>query len=305
MDYDVVVAGGGLAGLTAGLYAARYGLKTLVLEHLMPGGQVVNIEHIRTFPGFEDGISGAELGPVVQMQAEAAGAEFAMDTVTGLEPGDGGFTVHGESGTDYTTRTVIIATGSERRKLGIPGEEEFDGAGLSVCASCGGPLFAGRRVLVVGGGDSALEESLVLPEVGVKQVLLVHRGAAFDGQRLLADQVAASPAIETVFCAEVTEIRGNGTVTEVVLREGETTRTEAVAGVFIFAGQMPNSEWVRGTVELDGGGHVITDTLMRTSVPGVFAAGDIRADSAAQLVSSAGDGATAAVAAARYLKAQE
>ena len=306
MDYDVVVAGGGLAGLTAGLYGARYGLRTLVLEHMMPGGQVVNVEKIETFPGFPAGVSGAELGPVVMEQAEAAGAAFAAGTAAALEQlehGDG-LVVRTEGGPDYRTRTVIIATGSSRRALGIPGEQEFEGRGVSQCASCDGPFFAGQRVCVVGGGDSALDEAVVLVQVGVKQVLLVHRGAGFSAQQVIADRVRATPAIMPLLGTELAEIRGGTTVSEVVLRRGDVTSTEAVDGIFVFAGQVPNSEWLRGTVDLDAAGHVVTDPLLRTSVPGVFAAGDIRQHSAAQLVSSAGDGATAAVAAARYLKAR-
>jgi thioredoxin reductase (NADPH) len=308
MDYDVVVAGGGLAGLTAGLYAARYGLRTLVLEHMMPGGQVVNVERIETFPGFADGVSGAELGPIVMEQAEAAGATFVMDTATALEPtgpeqGDG-FLVRTADGPDYGTRTVIIATGSSRRELGISGEQEFEGRGVSQCASCDGPFFAGKRVGVIGGGDSALDEAAVLVEVGVKQVLLVHRGTGFSAQQVLVDRVRAMPAITPLLGTELTEIRGSGTVSEVVLRSGDVTSTETVDGVFVFAGQVPNSGWLRGAVDLDAAGHVVTDTLLRTSVPGIFAAGDIRQHSAAQLVSSAGDGATAAVAAAKYLRAR-
>jgi thioredoxin reductase (NADPH) len=313
MDYDVVVAGGGLAGLTAGLYAARYGLRTLVLEHMMPGGQVVNVEKIETLPGFPDGISGAELGPIVMEQAEAAGAKFAMDTAMALEPtgpeptaldrGDG-FVVRTAGGPGYRTRTVIIATGSSRRALGIPGEQEFEGRGVSQCAACDGPFFAGKRVCVVGGGDSALDEAAVLVEVGVKQVLLVHRGTDFGAQQVIAGRVRAQPAITPLLGTEVTEIRGGKTVSEVVLRHGDVTSTEAVDGVFVFAGQVPNSGWLRGTVDLDAAGHVVTDPLLRTSVPGVFAAGDIRQHSAAQLAASAGDGATAAVSAVRHLRAR-
>lgn len=307
-DYDVVVVGGGLAGLTAGLYSARFGLRTLVIEQLTPGGQVLNVEKIETYPGFADGVSGVELGPTAQLQAEDAGAQFAMDTVTGLTRSAAaespGFVIQCAGGDELVTRTVIIAAGSSRRALGVPGETEFFGRGISHCASCDGHFFAGQRVCVVGGGDSALDEAGVLIEHGVEQVLLVHRGAQFRAQQAIVDRVRASflsSAIEAVFETELVEIRGDGAVNEVVLAQAGATRSEKVGGVFVFAGQEPNTGWMREVVELDAGGHVVTDVWLRTSTPGVFAAGDIRANSAAQLVAAAGDGATAAVAAARYL----
>jgi thioredoxin reductase (NADPH) len=304
MSYDVVIIGGGLAGLTAGLYAARYGLRTLVLEPMMPGGQVVNNERIETFPGFPDGIGGAELGPTVLAQAEQAGAEFAMDSVTGLEKAaDGGFTIHCDGG-DHGGRAVIIAAGSSRRGLGVPNEEAYRGRGVSECAACDGSFFVGQRVVVVGGGDSALEEACVLADQGVGPILLVHRGAAFDAQKVIQDRVRTKASIEPVFDTELVELRGDGGVSEVVLRHAGASRTEAVNGVFPFIGLRPNTEWLAGFVDLDPSGHVVTDASLMTSVAGVFAAGDIRQNSVAQLVASAGDGASAAVAAVRYLQAR-
>jgi thioredoxin reductase (NADPH) len=307
-DYDLVVVGGGLAGLTAGLYGARYGLHTLVIEQLTPGGQVLNVEKIETYPGFDDGVSGVELGPTAQLQAEDAGARFAMDTVTGLASAgpapDAGYVVRCASGDERSTRAVIVAAGSSRRALAVPGETEFLGRGISHCASCDGHFFAGQRVCVVGGGDSALDEAGVLLEHGVEQVLLVHRGTQFRAQQAIVDRVRANEAIEVAFETELVEIRGDAAVNEVVLTHEGATRSEKVGGVFVFAGQRPNTAWLGAAVELDTGGHVITDVWLRTSAPGVVAAGDIRANSAAQLVASAGDGATAAVAAARYLAGQ-
>jgi thioredoxin reductase (NADPH) len=305
MDCDVVIVGAGLAGLTASLYTARFGLRTLVIEEMMPGGQAINVEEIQTFPGFADGVSGAELGGTVQVQAEAAGAEFVLGTATGLEQADpldsDGLVVSSADGERHTTRTVIIATGSSHRSLGIPGEAEFTGRGVSHCASCDGPNFVGKSVAVVGGGDSALDEAGVLARLGVKQVLVVHHGPAFRAQQVIIDRLQGVDAIEPVFSAELVEIRGEEKVNEIVLRQQGTTITAAVDGIFVFTGQDPNSAWLRGLVELDPAGHVVTDIWMQTSVPGVFAPGDIRQNSAAQLVASAGDGATAAVAAARYL----
>jgi thioredoxin reductase (NADPH) len=301
IDHDVVVVGAGLAGLTASLYAARFGLRPLLVEQMAAGGQVVNVERIETYPGFPEGISGFQLGPLVQEQAEAAGAEFAMDTAIGLERSDGdGLLVRGAAD-EYATRAVIIATGSSLRHLGIPGEEDFVGRGVSYCASCDGPFFVGKQVCVVGGGDSALDEAGVLAELGVERVLLVHRGPSFRAQAVIADRVRALANIEPLFETELAEIHGDGSVSDVVLRQRGNTRTETVAGVFIFVGLDPNSGWLRGVVEMDASGHVVTDAWLQTSLPGVFAAGDIRQHSAAQLVAAAGDGAAAAVAAAQFL----
>jgi thioredoxin reductase (NADPH) len=303
MDYDTIVVGGGLAGLTAGLYTARAGVSTLIIEQLMPGGQVANIEHIETFPGNAEPVGGMMLGPATQMQAEAAGAAVAMETVLGLQDADGGFTVRTAEG-EHTARTVILACGSSLRALGVPGEEEFRGHGVSQCADCDGFFFRGRKVAVVGGGDSALDEALVLTNCGVERVLIVNRGPDLrDAQRVLVDRVQANGNIECVFGTEVVEITGTGgAVSAVTLRQGERTWDETVGGVFVFAGLVPNTDWLKGLVGLDEDGRIVVDAMMATSVPGVFAAGDVRQHSVAQLAASAGDGATAAIAAARYLR---
>jgi thioredoxin reductase (NADPH) len=301
MNHDVVVIGAGLAGLTAGLYSARFGLRTLIIEQMAPGGQVVNIERIETFPGFPDGIGGATLGPMVQAQAEEVGAEFAFDTVNGVERSTNkGFAIRC-SGEDRLADAIIIAVGSLRRGLGVPGEAELRGHGVSECAACDGPFFVGKRVVVVGGGDSALDEACVLADLGAEQILLVHRGSSFEGQRRLIERVRSKPIIEPMFDTELVEIRGDGVVSEVVLRQAGALRTQAADAVFPYIGLQPNTDWLKGTVDLDESGHVVTDASLMTSLAGVFAAGDIRQHSAAQLVASAGDGASAAVAAARYL----
>jgi len=296
-EYDLVIVGAGLAGLTAALYGARYGLRTAVVEHLAPGGQVLNVEKIENFPGFPDGIAGFDLGPIVQEQAEKAGAEFLMNTAIGLQVSHDQRILQCE-GTSIACRSLIVAAGSSFRTLGIPGEAEFLGKGVSHCASCDAPFFVGKNVCVVGGGDSALDEAAVLA-AQVGKVTLVHRGDRFSAQQVAIDHLAELPNVETVFNAEVREIAGGQTVTGVRLSD---ERTLEVAGVFLFVGLQPNTAFLQGAVDLDGAGHVVVDAHLQSSVPGVFAAGDIRQGSARQLVSAAGDGASAAVFAAQYLR---
>ena len=299
-EYDLTIVGGGLAGLTAAMYGARFGLRTVLVEHLASGGQVLNVEKVENYPGFPQGVSGFDLGPLVQEQAEAAGAEFLMDTATGLEL-DGDTRVLRCQTTDLRSRAVVIAAGSALRRLGIPGEAELTGRGVSHCASCDAPFFVGKHVCVVGGGDSALDEAAVLAQQ-VGRVTVVHRGPAFtSAQRVAVDRLAALPNVETALNTEVVQIVGSGTVSSIVLRSDGATRSQDVAGVFVYVGLEPNTAFVRDVVELDPSGHVTVDAHLQSSVPGVFAAGDIRQGSARQLVAAAGDGASAAVFAANYL----
>jgi len=301
-EFDLVIVGAGLAGLTAAMYAGRYGLSVAIVDQMGAGGQIVNVEKIENYPGFPEGVAGFDLGPMVQEQAEAAGAEFIMDTVEALEiDGDNRIVRCAEE--ELRARAVIVAAGSSLRALGIPGEERLLGKGVSHCASCDAPFFAGQDACVIGGGDSALDEAAVLAGQAAR-VLLIHRGSEFDAQQAIIDKVAALPNIEPLSDTEIEEILGDDAVTGVRLRDlasGET-REEELAGVFVFVGLEPNTAFVRGVLDLDEAGHIKTDVLMRTSVPGVFAAGDIRQASVAQLVSAAGDGATAAVATYRYLR---
>jgi thioredoxin reductase (NADPH) len=299
-EYDLAIVGGGLAGLTAAMYGARIGLRTVVLEHLTPGGQVLNVEKIENFPGFPQGIAGFDLGPLVQEQAEAAGAEFVMDRATRLEMIGDRRVLHGD-GSELTARAVIVAAGSTLRSLGIPGEVEFLGRGVSHCASCDAPFFVGKEVCVVGGGDSALDEAAVLA-AQVGRVLVVHRGAAFNAQQAAVRRLQGFANVELLFETELVSIHGSDTVASVRLRTNGSTREQALAGVFVFVGLEPNTAFVRDTLELDSSGHVIVDARLQASVRGVFAAGDIRQGASGQLVAAAGDGATAALGAARYLR---
>ena len=296
-EFDLVILGGGLAGLTAALYSARFGLHTCVVEQMAAGGQILNVEKIENYPGFPEGVAGFDLGPIVQEQAEAAGAEFTMDTAIGLAI-DGEHRVVRCEGAELISKCVIVATGSAFRELGIPGEREFLGKGVSHCASCDAPFFVGKKVAVVGGGDSALDEAAVLA-AQVGRVSVVHRGASFSAQQVAIDRLAELPNVDTLFGAEIHEIIGEQTVSRVRLSTGADVD---VSGVFIFVGLEPNTRFLEGVVDLDPAGHIVVDQHLQTSVSGVFAAGDLRQGSARQLVSAAGDGASAAVFAAQYLR---
>jgi len=298
-DYDLLIVGGGLAGLTAALYGARIGLRTAVVEQMAPGGQVLNVEKIENFPGFPQGIAGFDLGPLVQEQADAAGAEFVMDTATRLEV-NGDRQVLQCDGGELSSKALIIAAGSALRPLGIPGEAEFLGKGVSHCASCDAPFFVGKDVCVVGGGDSALDEAAVLAgQVG--RVLVVHRRPAFSAQEVAVKRLEALSNVDVLFETELVAIRGGNTVSSISLLSNGSTSERELSAVFIFVGLEPNTAFVRGTVDLDSTGHVVVDAHLQSSVAGVFAAGDIRQFASGQLVSAAGDGATAALSAARHL----
>jgi thioredoxin reductase (NADPH) len=300
-ECEIAVVGGGPAGLTAALFAARHGRSTILFDPLGAGGAILNTERVEDFPGFAEGVSGFELGPRMQEQAAAAGAVFELDEVRRLEPRGEQWAVVTASG-ELVAGAVIVATGTRARKLGVPGEDELEGKGLSHCASCDGPLHRGKVVAMVGGGDSASLEALELVGHEV-EVVLVHREETLSAQRTYSLRVAESPQVEIRHQTVVDAILGDGRVDGVRVRDlgtGESS-TLSAEGVFVHAGRVPNTELLDGVVALDDGGRVPTDIWLRTELPGVFAAGDIRADAAGQAISAAGDGATAAVAAHRYL----
>ena len=301
--YDAVIIGGGVAGLSAAIHAARSGLRCLLVERMMPGGQIFNATHIENMPGIVEPVSGVELSELLHDQAAQACVEIALSEVTALEP-DGSYWLVRKYDGDIRAKTVIIAAGSSFKKLGLDREDELYGSGISNCASCDGPLFTEQVVGVVGGGDSALDEALALTEFA-SRVIIFHRDAALNGQAVLQQRVHADPKIEIRSNTEVSGLLGNATLEAVSTRhteEGETSQVD-LAGLFVFIGLEPNTDFLDGVVPLDTAGHVETDIWMRTPTKGIFAVGDIRQDSAALLASSAGDGATAAVAAKRYIDA--
>ncbi len=301
VDYEIAVAGGGPAGLTAALFAARHGRSTVLLDPLGVGGAILNTERVEDFPGFPDGVPGFELGPRMQEQVMDAGGAFAMGEVRRIEPRGDDWSLVTDDG-DVGAAAVIVATGSRFRKLGVPREEEFEGRGLSTCASCDGPLYREQLVAVCGDGDSALLETLELVGHGVRVVLL-HPGETLAGQETYRRRVRDSAQVELRHRTVLEEILGDGQVDAVRVRDIETgeSSTLPVSAVFANVGRIPNTSMLEGVVALDEHGRVPTDIWMRTEHEGLFAAGDVRADAAGQAISAAGDGATAAVAAHRYL----
>jgi len=304
-EYDLVIVGGGAAGLTAGMYASRYGLKTVIVEHMMAANQVINVQKIEDFPGFPQGLSGAELGPLMMEQAMDAGAELVMDEAMGLRL-DGNYRVIEATEDSYRAKALVVAAGSRLRKLGIAGEEEFLGRGVSHCATCDGPLFKGEVVGVLGGGDSAADEALTLTEYA-QQVVLFHRSNRFRSQKVLQERLLSHPKMDISLNTVVESILGDETVTGVQVRNVVTNLVNRVnlSGLFIYVGLEPNTEFLRGVLKTDKAGHIPVNLWMETDVPGVYAAGDIRQHSAAQLASAAGDGATAAIAAFRYISGRQ
>jgi len=294
--YDIVVAGGGIAGLTAALTAARLGRSTLVLTGDVLGGHLLSIERVDGFPGHPEGIPGYDLCPIVQEQATEAGAAVAMTEVAALEAD--GETWHVQSGSgEHLARAVIVATGTSFRTLGVPGEERLFGRGVSRCASCDAPMLRGRPAVVVGGGDSALQEALTLAGYA-SAVTIVTDGAELTGQSAYRDLATSHRKIDIRHNGKVIEILGDSVVTGVRLEGGEEVVADAV---FVFIGLVPNTAFVQGIVPLDDAGRIVVDGSMRTGVPGLFAAGTVRSGTVGRATASAGDGAAAAIAADRYL----
>jgi thioredoxin reductase (NADPH) len=301
-QYDVVIAGGGVAGLTAGLTSARAGRRTLVLTGQALGGHLLSIERIDGYPGFPDGVPGYDLCPMIQEQAVAAGAEFAATEATALRADDGTWRLTTAQG-EIRTRTVVIATGTTLKTLAIPGEERLRGKGVSHCASCDAPLLRGRIVGVVGGGDSALQEALTLAQ-HVSRVIILHRGNAFSAQAAYQERVRQDSKIEARFGTIVEEVIGNGGLTGVRTRTPGDGKAEdlELAGLFVYVGLAPATTWLEKVLALDSSGRIPVDDAMRSSVPGLFAAGTVRSGSAGRAAAAAGDGATAAVGVDQYVR---
>jgi len=300
-EYEIVIIGGGPAGLTAGLYTSRVRLSSLLIERGLVGGQIADAELVENFPGFPEGVSGLELGQSMHQQATKHGLNTIIAEVTGIELKGEKKVVMTTKG-DFAAKAVIIASGSERRKLGIPGEEEFTGKGISYCATCDAPFFKEKPVAVVGGGDAAITEALHLTKFA-SGVTVLHRRDQLRATRILQEKAFSEPKIEFLLNTVVEEIEGEDTVKRLKLRQVITGEKSAldVSGVFVSIGLTPATDYLRGVLALDAAGYIITSERMETEIPGIFAAGDIRLNSARQAITAAGDGATAAIYAEKFI----
>ena len=300
---NVIIIGSGPAGLTAALYSARANLKPLVIEGVEAGGQLMLTTMVENWPGYRDGIMGPDLMAEMRAQAERFGAEIIQGHVARVDLCSQPFVVQTGEAT-HTSRTVIIATGASARLLGLPSERTLMGHGVSTCATCDGYFFRGHEIAVVGGGDSAMEEAVFLTRFATK-VTLVHRRDTLRASKIMQDKARSNPKIEWRLNSEVDEIRdtGKGEVSSMVLRDVKTgERTEVpVTGVFVAIGHTPNTSLFRGQLELDANGYIITHDGPKTSIPGVFACGDVQDHIYRQAITAAGSGCQAAIDAEHYI----
>lgn len=300
-EYDVVIIGGGPSGLTAGLYASRSRLSSLLIEKAATGGYIVNAGLVENYPGFPQGISGLELAELMNKQAAKYGLETLLAEVNGLELRGKQKVVKTTEG-DIVAKAVIIAGGSDRVKLGVPGEEEFTGKGVAYCALCDAAFYRDRPVAVAGGGNAAINEALELSKFASK-VTIIHRRQELRAVRILQERAFAEPKIEFLWNAVVEAIEGEDMVRRLRLRNVLTGEKSvlAISGIFVAIGFKPNTDYLRGILSLDATGAIITNEKMETEVPGIFAAGDIRSGSIRQVIAAAGDGAVAAIYAERFI----
>ena len=299
---DIAILGAGPAGLTAGIYTARARVSCVVLEKGLPGGSPMLTDLIENYPGFPEGITGAELSANIQTQAEAFGLEIkTLAAVESVRASEGAFVV--ETGDEsLVAKSVIVATGAHPRRLGISGEADFTGRGVSYCATCDGALFKNKEVAVVGGGDAAIEEALFLTRFA-RKVTVIHRRDQLRAAKILQERAFADERIEFEWCCNAVGIKGEEVVRAIEVKNVDTgeVRDLPVDGVFIYVGTLPNTECVVDLIDLDERGFVPTDDRLTTSVTGVFACGDVRATHLRQVATAVGDGALAAVSAQKYL----
>jgi thioredoxin reductase (NADPH) len=300
--YDVIIIGGGPAGMTAGLYASRARLLTLLIENGLFGGQMTTTELIENYPGFPQGVSGEELSRLMEEQAKRFGMEAISDEVVeiGLEKDLKRVkTYEGE----FFCRALIICTGTEYRKLGVPGEEKFKGRGISYCATCDGAFFRDSRIIVVGGGDSALTEALFLTKF-VSELTIIHRRDALRATKIYQERTLNHPKIKFLWNSVVQEIKGDSVVRSVVVKNVKSGEVKEVQteGAFLFIGLTPRTQFLKDLVQMDESGYIVTNENCETSIKGIFTAGDCRKKLLRQISTSVGDGATAAFAAEKYLE---
>ncbi len=303
-EYDVIIIGGGPAGLTAGLYTARARLNSLLIEKGAVGGRIVNADLVENYPGFPEGISGLELIQLMNKQATKYGLETLLAEVTSLELNDKQRIVKTTDG-DFVAKAVIIAGGSDQAQLGVPGEKEFTGKGVSFCATCDAYFFREKPIAVVGGGNAAITEALYLTKFA-SRVIVIHRRGKLRATRILQEKAFAEPKIEFLWDTLVEEIVGEDVVKRLKLRQITTGQKSAleIAGIFVSIGFKPNTDYIKDVLPLDSAGYIITNEKMETGIPGILAAGDIRSNSIRQIVAAAGDGATAAIYAEKFISGQ-
>jgi len=305
-NYDIVIVGGGPGGLCAGMYAARATRKTVCLEKYLPGGQIAITGEVEDYLGFEH-IEGAELGMKFTEHAKKFGLEIEMEEVVEVYCEGDDRVARCASGNIYRGKAVIISTGGSPIKLNVPGEDKYSGKGVSYCAICDGAFFKGRIIAVAGGGDAAVEEGTFLTKFGSK-IYIIHRRDKLRAQKIIQKRAFNNPKVEFIWDSVVESIDGDGTkVTGLSLKNVKTGEksTLEVGAVFPFIGFKPNSYIVREGLKLDEGGYILTDTKMETSIPGIYACGDVRAQLVRQVTNAVGDGTTAAVAAEKYIEALE
>jgi thioredoxin reductase (NADPH) len=298
---DLIIIGGGPAGLTAAIYAGRARIDTVVLTGPLPGGYPANTYTVENFPGFPDGLSGADLAQRFQSQAGRFGAQIVMDSATEVDFSARPFNIHTPRKT-YRANSAIVATGAQPRRLNVPGEDEFYGRGVSACATCDGFFYRDKRVAVVGGGDSAVDEAIFLTRFA-SEVFIIHRRDELRATEIYREQALANPKIRFVWDSVVQEILGTQTVEGVRVRDVKTNELSVVNvdGVFVYIGMQPNTDIFTGQLEMDGEGYIVSNRQQYTSVPGVFVAGDVQDPRYRQVVVAAGTGAIAAMEAERFL----
>lgn len=303
--YDVIVVGAGPTGMTSAMFTGRANLKTLLIERMLPGGQIATTSTVENYPGYPDGIEGPDLSDAMMEHAKQYGIENLSAAVLGMQLDGADRIVQTDEG-DMRAKAVIITSGADHNRLGVPGEMQYMGKGVSNCAVCDGAFFADTPVAVVGGGDAALDEGLFLTRYASK-VSVIHRRRQLRASKILQDRALAHPKMEFIWDTAVESIDGQNVVDHVKTRNLQTGAEGQldVEGVFIYIGLSPNTDYLKGLLPIDTGGHLIANAKMETGTPGIYAAGDIRQNAARQVVSAAGDGATAAMSVRAYLKEQK